>query len=101
MSNIPKHLLNSKLITNDQWDEYQDLKEKIKMYEDPDDLTLFYMWLDERAKDKLKKLEEENMRLRIEVSAREEEYNILKERIVIFYNKLKGEEDEKNRNNRR
>lgn len=87
MSNIPKHLLNSKLITNDQWDEYQDLKEKVKMYEDPDDLTLFYMWLDERAKDKLKKLEEENMRLKIEVSAREEEYNNLRERLGAIYGK--------------
>lgn len=29
MSNIPKHLLNSKLITDEEWEEYQDLKEKI------------------------------------------------------------------------
>ena len=29
MSNIPKHLLNSKLITDEEWKEYQDLKEKI------------------------------------------------------------------------
>lgn len=59
MTKIPAHLLNSKLITDKEWEEYQDLKHKIKMYEDPDDLTLFYMWLDVNAKDKLRKMETE------------------------------------------
>ena len=34
------------------------LEQKIKQYENPDDLTLFYMWLDERAKDKMKDLQQ-------------------------------------------
>lgn len=36
------------------------LQEKINQYENPDDMTLFYMWLDEKAKDKIKQLQEEN-----------------------------------------
>lgn len=36
--------------------ELTDCKKKIEMYENPDDLTLFYMWLDEKAKDKIKEL---------------------------------------------
>ena len=34
------------------------LQNKLNQYEDPDDLTLFYMWLDEKAKDKMKELED-------------------------------------------
>ena len=30
MSNIPEHLLNSKLITDQQWKEYQILKKTLK-----------------------------------------------------------------------
>ena len=36
--------------------ELTDYKKKVEMYENPDDLTLFYMWLDEKAKDKIKEL---------------------------------------------
>lgn len=32
----------------------RDLQEKINTYENPEDLTLFYMWIDNKAKDKLK-----------------------------------------------
>lgn len=35
----------------------KDCKQKLDQYENPDDLTLFYMWLDEKAKDKMKQLE--------------------------------------------
>ena len=31
MSNIPKHLLNSKLITDEQWEEYQIYKQSKEM----------------------------------------------------------------------
>lgn len=34
------------------------LEQKINQYENPDDLTLFYMWLDEKAKDKMKELQQ-------------------------------------------
>lgn len=44
--------------------ENKDLKEKINTYENPDDLTLFYMWLDEKAKDKIKELKQKNESLR-------------------------------------
>ena len=36
------------------------LQEKVNQYENPDDMTLFYMWLDTEAKDKMKQLEQEN-----------------------------------------
>ena len=40
------------------------LQQKLDMYENPDDMTLFYMWLDEKAKDKIKNLQKENERLK-------------------------------------
>lgn len=44
--------------------EIRELKEKLKQYEDPDDLTLFYMWLDGNAKDKMKHMENEIKQLK-------------------------------------
>ena len=38
--------------------ENQELKAKIKTYEDPEDLTLMFMYCDEKAKDKIKELKE-------------------------------------------
>ncbi len=38
--------------------ETTELKERIKMYEDPDDLFLMFMWCDEKAKDKIKELQQ-------------------------------------------
>lgn len=35
----------------------KDCKQKLEQYENPDDLTLFYMWLDTKAQDKMKQLE--------------------------------------------
>lgn len=35
----------------------EQLEKKVDKYENPEDLTLFYMWLDTRAKDKIKQLE--------------------------------------------
>lgn len=40
--------------------ENAELENKLNQYENPDDMTLFYMWLDEKAKDKIKQLQEEN-----------------------------------------
>ena len=39
--------------------ENQQLKEKINTYEDPEDLTLMFMYCDEKVKDKLKGVQEE------------------------------------------
>ena len=44
-------------------DYITNLQEKIDQYENPDDMGLFYMWLDTKAKDKIKKLQEENEKL--------------------------------------
>ena len=54
--------------------ENQELKEKIKTYEDPEDLTLMFMYCDEKAKDKIrelkKQLEDKEERLeRLRISA--------------------------------
>jgi chromosome segregation ATPase len=46
------------------WKENERLKEQINQYENPDDMALFYMWLDAKAKDKMKELEQENERLK-------------------------------------
>lgn len=37
--------------------ENEQLRTQVNAYENHDDLTLFYMWLDEKAKDKIKQLE--------------------------------------------
>ena len=37
----------------------EQLEKKVDQYVNPDDLTLFYMWLDTKAKDKMKQLETE------------------------------------------
>ena len=44
--------------------DYRLAQEKIDQYENPDDLTLFYMWLDAKAKDKMKELETINTSLK-------------------------------------
>ena len=44
--------------------ENERLQTQLNAYENPDDMTLFYMWLDEKAKDKMKELQEENERLK-------------------------------------
>ena len=52
-----QHLLDS--ITNLRR-ENERFRTQLNAYENPDDLTLFYMWLDEKAKDKMKELQQEN-----------------------------------------
>lgn len=49
-----KHLL---LENQMQQDEIVKLRKIINTYEDPEDLTLMYMWCNEKAKDKIKQLE--------------------------------------------
>jgi hypothetical protein len=51
-------------INGDLRKENKELKEKVDQYENPDDYTLFYMWLDTRAKDKMKQMEHEVMSLK-------------------------------------
>ncbi len=46
--------------------ENEHLRTQVNTYENPDDYTLFYMWLDAKAKDKMKQLQEENKGLKEE-----------------------------------
>lgn len=66
-SSIPKELrldsYSAKVLLN----YITNLQQKVEQYENPDDLTLFYMWLDEKAKDKMKELQKENERLKDEL----------------------------------
>lgn len=41
---------------NEREEEIERLKKKIKQYEEPEDMTLMYMWCDEKAKDEIKRL---------------------------------------------
>ena len=63
---------------NNLQQENQQLKEKINQYENPDDLTLFYMWLDEKAKDKMKQLKIEKEQLNSLVNSCQQEIRKLK-----------------------
>ncbi|MGM9881592.1 MAG: hypothetical protein ACI31S_01970 [Bacilli bacterium] len=55
--------------------ENQELKEKVKTYEDPEDLTLMFMYCNEKAKDKIRKLENQQKEF-IEYLEEEMEKNI-------------------------
>lgn len=48
-----------KELSEREYQENQQLKAKIKTYEDPEDLTLMFMYCNEKAKDKIKELEEQ------------------------------------------
>lgn len=56
----------------DLYNENKELRKKIKVYEDPEDLTLMFMYCNEKTKDKIKELEEQ-----LEVG--KEQYNDLVE----------------------
>lgn len=49
-------------------DYITNIEQKVEQYENPDDMTLFYMWLDAKAKDKMKQIQEENERLKEELN---------------------------------
>jgi len=56
------------------------LQEKVNQYENPDDMTLFYMWLDEKAKDKLtnlQQIEQEHQRINGELREENKKLNEL------------------------
>ena len=62
IANINEEHLETELTHKDcalLLDYITNLQEKVDKYENPDDLTLFYMWLDEKAKDKITNLQEE------------------------------------------
>ena len=49
-------------------DYITNLQEKVDQYENPDDMTLMFMWCDEKTKDKIKQLQEENEKLLVELN---------------------------------
>ncbi len=65
LPNVSVKLSEKKL--NQLKDYITNLQQKVEQYENPDDLTLFYMWLDEKAKDKMKELQQENEKLKDEL----------------------------------
>lgn len=52
--------------------ENQQLKEQLNKYTDPKDLTLMFMYCDEKAKDKIKCLEQENQQLKEKLEQKED-----------------------------
>ena len=56
------------------------LQEKVDQYENPNDLTLFYMWLDEKAKDKMKQLQKKYERMKENAKILSNGYNDLEKR---------------------
>lgn len=56
-----------KELSEREYQENQQLKAKIKTYEDPEDLTLMFMYCNEKAKDKIQELEEQNFNLREDI----------------------------------
>ncbi len=44
--------------------EIERLNKKIEQYENPEDMTLMFMWCDEKAKDEIKRLNKENEELK-------------------------------------
>ena len=50
----------------------QQLKEELNKYTDPKDLTLMFMYCDEKAKDKIKCLEQENQQLKEQLEQKED-----------------------------
>ena len=62
--NLQKQIEEYQKALDETTSEKIDLQQKVEQYENPDDLTLFYMWVDEKAKDKMKALQEENEHLK-------------------------------------
>ena len=68
-------------LKEDLLDYLTNLEQKVEQYENPDDMTLFYMWLDTKAKDKIKQLQEENERLKEKENKLQEKFKDWKKRI--------------------
>lgn len=63
--------------------ENQQLKEELNKYTDPKDLTLMFMYCDEKAKDKIKCLEQENKQLKEQIEKCQLQNFNLKQDIMI------------------
>ena len=69
-----KRLLKANAITKFlvEHEEKQELKEELNKYTDPKDLTLMFMYCDEKTKDKIKCLEQENQQLKEQLEQKED-----------------------------
>ena len=61
---IKKALRIEKRLKDEQNKEIERLNKKIEQYENPEDMTLMFMWCDEKAKDEIKRLNKENEELK-------------------------------------
>ena len=68
--------------------ENKELKEKINTYENPDDLTLMFMYCDEKAKDKIKALQERIEYLERSNNRREETIELERKENLELHNKI-------------
>ena len=69
---------------NELLKENQQLKEELNKYTDPKDLTLMFMYCDEKAKDKIKCLEQENQQLKEQLEQKEDIINKAREKIRLL-----------------
>ena len=58
MKKIPKDLLQQDIELKPIKDEIESIQQRINIYENPEDLTLMFMYCDEKAKDKIKDLQQ-------------------------------------------
>ncbi len=81
--------------------ENQQLKEKLKKYEDPEDMTLMFIWCEEQAKDKIKELQQENQQLKEQLQRKYDNFPksvkyLSREQLESLYLDLLHVEHEKN-----
>ena len=87
-----KRIYNQRRYINKLEQENTELKERINTYENPEDLTLMFMYCDEKAKDKIKELKDNWNKLKEWLE--EEIYNIEPKGTAINYNcEYDSEED--------
>ena len=81
-------------------DYITNLQEKVNQYENPDDMTLFYMWLDTKAKDKMKHMENEITMLKQQnsvITGMGLDYKSRNEKTTAYYYKTLNEYNNQNK----
>lgn len=64
LKKLEELLANDRKIIEENYKEIERLNKKIEQYENPEDMTLMFMWCDEKAKDEIKRLNKENEELK-------------------------------------
>ena len=78
---IINHYINNDVARDKVKDYIEELKKKINTYEEPEDLTLMFMYCDEKAKDKIKELQNKIHTLEDELNWYKQECDDLEMRI--------------------